>query len=89
MATAASVTIYRRSAVLTLALGIGASAVLYSLVHGVVLRPLPFPEPDRLVLVFTAHRDHGLSGTSLHDALDWQDQGRGVLRHLAVYENSS
>jgi len=46
-------------AVLTLALGIGATSGLFTVLDGVVLKPLPFPDPDRLVTFWTTFQNQG------------------------------
>ncbi|HVS22834.1 MAG TPA: permease, partial [Gammaproteobacteria bacterium] len=57
--------------VLTLALGIGASALIYSVIDGVLLKPLPYPEPDRIVRVFQVAQNGydrvNLSDPNFHD----------------------
>jgi putative ABC transport system permease protein len=77
--------------VLTLALGIGANAAIFSAVRAVLLRPLPFPEPDRLVQVFssTVTSPDGLSGTaSPPDFTDWRRDSRSFAELAALNADS-
>ncbi len=60
------------AALITLALGIGANTAIYSVIDGVVLHPLPFSDPDRLVALYQKTRDERRTSISYPNLLDWQ-----------------
>src|SRR2546426_11524097 len=68
--------------VLTLALGIAGTTAVFSVVNGVLLRPLPFAEQDRLFMLAEQSRQGGLRPPSYPTFLDWQAQ-RSAFARLA------
>ena len=72
-------------AILTLALGIGANIAAFSIVDGVLLRPLPFPQPGQLVRVFDDLRSTNAKdvGMSVPQYWDYRDRA-GIFQAISV-----
>ncbi|HEY6403402.1 MAG TPA: ABC transporter permease, partial [Blastocatellia bacterium] len=77
-------------AVLTLALGIGATTAIFSVVNAVLLRSLPYRDPDRLVLVGHRGEDQGTVTfkATPPDFLEWRDQSN-VFEQIAAYQSDT
>jgi predicted permease len=77
-------------AVLALALGIGATTTMFGLLNAVALRPLPYPESDRLVELWGNVERQAVErrGTSIPDYLDWQAQSRSFDLMSAWFQSN-
>ncbi|HEY7284979.1 MAG TPA: ABC transporter permease, partial [Vicinamibacterales bacterium] len=75
-------------AVTALALGIGANTAMFSIVNGVLLRPLPYPAAERLLKLYTSIPQFRESSVSYPNFLDWRDRSRSFER-MAAYRGDS
>src|SRR5262245_49986220 len=73
-------------AVIALALGIGANTAMFSIVNGVLLRPTPYPEPERLLKVWTSMPQFRQASVSYPNFLDWQRRTRS-FEQIAAFRN--
>ncbi len=79
---------FATAAILTLALGLGANTAIFSVVNALLLRPLPFHEPDRLVSVWGRHPSIGREAASIPDFTDWR-AGAPSFSNLAGFARTS
>src|SRR5262245_4031383 len=77
-------------AVVTLALGVGANTAIFSVVHAVLLQSLPYPDADRLVMVWETRRSNpsGQNVINMGNFFDWKEQNR-VFEDMAAFGGAS
>src|SRR3954462_658623 len=74
-------------AVITLALGIGATTAMWAIVDGVLIRPLPYPDPGRVVRV-TSFKDNKVNAMSATDFIDYRDQSKSFVGMAAMDDDN-
>jgi putative ABC transport system permease protein len=79
---------FAAAAVITLALGIGANTAIFSICNAVLFKPLPYAEPDRIVMLSERQRDGTLGDVALANFVDWRDASRSFSGMAAVRVSS-
>ena len=78
--------VFAAIAVLTVALGIGANTALFSVVNGVLLNPLPYPESSRLMAIDEKNAGMDKAPISYLNFLDWERQSK-TFASMAIYRH--
>jgi putative ABC transport system permease protein len=79
--------VFTATAILTLALGIGANTAIFTVVYATLLAPMPYPQPDQLVMVWSKIQG-GRNGIAAQDFLDWKNQNT-VFQDLNAFTGGS
>src|ERR1700734_1250357 len=79
---------FTATAILTLALGIGANTALFSVVNGVLLNPLPFPQPDELVAIYAKTAIVSEGSISYPNFEDWHKDA-GSFSSFAAFRSEN
>ena len=79
--------VFTLTAVLTLALGIGANTAIFTVVYGTLIAPMPYPEPNQLVMVWSKIQGDR-NGISAGDFTDWKNQST-VFSDLCAFTGGS
>src|SRR5213592_1869457 len=75
-------------AVITLALGIGANTAIFSIVNAVLLRPLPYPHADRIMVVNEASGPGQHFSVAFRDYIDWQKETKTFAQLASTHTES-
>src|SRR5438128_919623 len=77
---------FAATAILSLALGIGANTAIFTVVNAVLLKPLPYPEPERLVQVWESRPARGYFRNVVNalNFLDWKERSRSFEDMAAI-----
>jgi putative ABC transport system permease protein len=75
-------------ALVTLTLAIGANTAIFSIVNGMLIQPLPFAEPDRLIQLMRGFKEGGVGGSiSVPKYVYWEENSRDVFEGVAAFDN--
>src|SRR5690348_14263229 len=80
---------YALAAIAALALAIGANTALFSLIEATLLRPFPYPNPERLLIVRETSKSFEDSSVSYPNFRDWRAQTKDVFSQLAAFRRDS